>query len=221
MRHDAADGVLGFAGGLRLPGVAADDLTFDNTNVICFTPGTLVVTATGNRAVETLKIGDLVATRDHGLRPLVWVGRRELSVAQVEAKPQLAPIMIMRGALGPDCPNRDMMVSPQHRVLVNGLKLALMTGETEALTAAVGLVNGTTILQSPPRAVTYLHIMCEGHEVIRADGLWTETLFPGDQALSSLTDEAQAEVRELFPDLEGFVPARNIIARREARWLTA
>jgi len=221
LRDDAADGVLNSAGGLRLPGVSPEDLTFDNTNVICFTPGTSIVTATGGRAVETLQIGDLVATRDHGLRPLVWVGRRELTKAEVEQKPQLAPVLIRRGALGPDNPNRDMIVSPQHRILLKGKKLALMTGEAEALAPAIGLVNGDTIVSCAPQAVTYLHLMCSNHEVIRADGVWTETLFPGDQALSGLTAEARAEVCELFPDLTGFMPARTLMASRETRWLRA
>ncbi|SOH94808.1 Ca2+-binding protein, RTX toxin-related [Monaibacterium marinum] len=219
LRDDAADGVLDSAGGLQLTGVAPDDLTYDNTNVICFTPGTMIVTPTGLRKVESLQPGDLVATRDNGIRPLVWVGRRDLRQDEVEAKPQLAPIHISRGALGPDCPNRDMVVSPQHRILLSGLKLALMTGESEALAPAVGLINGDTVTRCEPGPVSYLHLMCEGHEVIRADGLWTETLFPGDQALSGLTPEARAEVQELFPDLKSFTPARNMLARDEARWL--
>lgn len=96
-----------------------------------------------------------------------------------------------------------------------------MTGETEALAPAIGLVNGDTIVSCAPEAVTYLHLMCRNHEVIRADGVWTETLFPGDQALSGLTAEARAEVCELFPDLTGFVPARTLIASSETRWLSA
>lgn len=221
LRDDAADGVLDTAGGLRLPGVAPEELTFDNTNVICFTPGTRIVTPTGMRRVETLEAGDLVVTRDHGVRPLVWVGRRDLTAHDIRAKPQLAPICIRRDAFGPGHPCRDMIVSPQHRFLLKGLKLALMTGQSEGLAPAIGLVNGDTVVRCQPRDVSYLHIMCEGHEVIRADGLWTETLFPGDQALSALTDAARAEVRELFPDLTGVMPARPMIARLETRWLNA
>ncbi|WP_316015344.1 Hint domain-containing protein [Roseobacter sp. HKCCA0434] len=221
LRDDAADGVLDFAGGLRLTGVAPDDLTFDNTNVICFTPGTRISTPLGPRAVEDLAAGDLVITRDHGIRPLVWTGRRDLSLAEVTAQPKLAPILIRRDAFGPGLPGRDMMVSPQHRILVNGARLALATGAGEALAPAVALVDGVRVLRSTPRAVSYLHVMCEGHEVIRADGLWAETLLPASEAMKALSAEACAEIAAIFPDLERVAPAHRLLAATEARWLRA
>ena len=95
-------------------------LTFQDieTIVSCFTPGTRITTARGPVAVETLAVGERVVTRDHGLQAIRWIGGKHLDGALLAGNPALQPVLIQRGALGPGAPERDMMVSPQHRMLI-------------------------------------------------------------------------------------------------------
>ena len=111
------------------------------TGLLCFTPGSLVDTATGLQRVEDLRPGDLVRTRDRGLQPLRWASRRDLDADMLTALPHLAPVLIRKGALGGGLPTRDMMLSPQHRVLYRSAKAAAMFGTAEVLLPAIALVG--------------------------------------------------------------------------------
>lgn len=93
-------------------------LTLTDEEVFCFVAGTLIETPVGWRAVEELAPGDLVITRDNGHQPVRWVGSVRLSGSSLARHSRLRPIRIRAGALGPATPARDLLVSPQHRVLV-------------------------------------------------------------------------------------------------------
>ncbi len=158
----------------------------------CFTPGTLIETQWGARAVETLNVGDQIATQDNGFQTLRWIGRRT-----VQAKGPLAPIRIQTGALGN---TRTLLVSPQHRMMLCGWQAQLHFGEDEVLVAAKHLVNGTTITQTDHRSVDYIHLMFDRHEIIFAEGIATESFHPGDFVLGQ-DAEARAEILHIFPEL--------------------
>lgn len=168
----------------------------------CFTPGTLIDTPNGPKKVEDLRAGDLVMTRDHGAQPLIWTGHHYLSGAQLAHAPHLRPIHIPAGALGPGCPARGLVVSPQHRILLKSRILSRITGNAEVLSPACQLVGWRGISTVPAETgVTYLHLMCEGHEVIRADDTWTETLYLGPELRKSPNAPMQREIAALFPEL--------------------
>ncbi|MEO1789091.1 MAG: Hint domain-containing protein [Pseudomonadota bacterium] len=182
----------------------------------CFTPGTLITTAAGPRAVDTLRPGDLVRTADHGLQPIRWVGQRS-----VAGMGDLAPVRIMAGALGNA---RALEVSPQHRLLLSGWRAEVTTGTSEVLAAAKHLINGDTIVQVARREVTYIHLLFDRHEIIFAEGIATESYLPGAQTMPDGAD-AQAEIVAIFPelaDLEGtaWPAARPILKGYEAANLT-
>lgn len=158
----------------------------------CFTPGTLIETVAGLRAVETLRPGDRVKTADHGVQPIRWVGQRTVAGDGV-----LAPVRIMAGALGN---TRAMEVSPQHRMLLSGWRAEMATGAPEVLAAAKHLVNGDTIVQRRCREVTYIHLLFDRHEIIFAEGIATESYLPGAQTLPA-DDAAYAEIIAIFPEL--------------------
>ncbi|MFY9210292.1 MAG: Hint domain-containing protein [Aestuariivita sp.] len=161
--------------------------------VPCFTPGTLIETRWGARAVETLRVGDLIATQDTGMQPLRWIGRRT-----VTARGKLAPIRIRAGALGNE---RDLLVSPQHRMLLTGWQAELLFGEEEVLVAAKHLVNGDTIHSTPRRSVDYIHLLFDRHEIIFAEGIATESFHPGDFVMETDPD-VRAEILSIFPELD-------------------
>ncbi len=170
---------------------------------ICFCAGTLIETETGPRAIETLRPGDRVRTLDHGLQPLRWIGRRDLDATALAAAPHLAPVRIRAEALGRGLPRHDLLVSPQHRILLRSAIAERMSGAREVLIGAKHLIGYPGITQMPPGAgpVSYLHLLFDRHEVVFANGAEAESLYTGAQALRSLTRAARAEIFELFPEL--------------------
>ena len=175
-------------------------LTFKNIeNVIsCFTPGTLIQCREGLRPIETLKAGDEIATRDSGFQRICWIGRRQIGAETLENDPKLQPVLIRSGALGGDLPQGDMLVSRQHRMLIEAPAAALLFGEPEVFVRAVNLVGMAGVEFAKVPNVTYLHLLCDRHEVILANGAWTETFQPGDKTLGGLATDEQAELAAIF-----------------------
>lgn len=194
--------------------------------IVCFTAGTRIMTDRGEVEVEALKPGDLVTTRDHGLQPLRWVGQRRLSHAELLAQPRLRPVRIGPGALFGAGPASPLLVSPQHRVLVEGARAELYFGETEVLVPAKHLVGLPGLSREcPAEGVTYVHILFERHEIILSNGLWTESFQPAERTVNALDAAVRAELLELFPELGGeaaaFPAARMSLKAHEARILVA
>lgn len=192
----------------------------------CFTVGTMIATPDGPRPVESLRPGDLVVTRDNGPQPLRWVGLRKLARAELLAQPDLQPVLIGKGALGPQAPARDMMVSPQHRVLIEGARAELLFGDSEVLVPAMhleGCADATRVV--PEAGVTYIHLLFVRHEIVQSDGLWTESFQPAERMLSAMDDAVRAEILSLFPELDttglAFEGARLSLKAHEARVLFA
>ncbi|AUH66116.1 hemolysin [Paracoccus zhejiangensis] len=192
--------------------------------VDCFATGTLIDTASGPRPVETLQAGDRVETRDHGPQPLLWAGSCRVDAARMDLQPNLRPVRVAAGALAPGCPARDLVLSPQHRVLVRSSIALRMFDTPEVLVAVKHLVGlpGIEVL-TPPEGVGYHHLLFAGHEVVRSDGAWTESLFLGPQAMKGLDPSARREVMALFPELAAQDamprPARQLLCGREGRKL--
>jgi hypothetical protein len=159
----------------------------------CFVAGTLIDTASGPRQIEVLTPGDMIRTADHGLQPLRWIGQRK-----VPARGLLAPIRIAAGALGNQ---RDLLVSPQHRMLVQGWQAELHFGVPQVLVAALHLVNDRTIRRHPQDSVTYVHLAFDRHEVIFAEGCPSESLHLGNEAMQSLGHDTRQELLTVFPEL--------------------
>jgi len=196
----------------------------DNVSMlVCFTAGTLIETALGPRAVETLAAGDGVWTLDAGLQPIRWIGMRAVTLADQIADARLRPVVFEAGALGDGLPLRRMALSPQHRVCMSGWRAALYFGQAEVLTPAHTLVNGGSIRQAEAVApVTYVHFLLDGHQIVRSEGALTESFFPTALSLGGVDAAARAELFRLFPDvstLRHAFPhtARRVLKGREAR----
>ncbi len=164
-------------------------------DVACFTKGTLVATPFGERPVETLNPGDRVFTRDNGARELRWIGWRTIGWSALMTNPQLKPVLVKEGALGPGTPSRDLYVSPNHRMLVIDAR-----GD-EVLVAAKDLVGTPGITCVESMGVTYLHLLFDAHEVILSDGAWSESFQPSDFALGTFGNGTRSEILALFPEL--------------------
>jgi Ca2+-binding RTX toxin-like protein len=160
--------------------------------VICFAAGTRVETPGGPVAVEDLRPGDLVATRDDGPQPLRWIGRRT-----VPAEGAFAPIRFSPGSIGNHAP---LLVSPQHRMLLSGWRCELLFGEPEVLCAACHLVDGDRIHRAPRPFITYVHLMFDKHQIVFAEGAAAESLFIGDYQMDA-DPGLYTELLAIFPEL--------------------
>ena len=205
--------------------VGQTSIAYPPDQTTCFTPGTLIETRTGPRAVETLAAGDLVLTRDHGWQVLRWVGRADIPASRLDLQPNLRPIRIAAGALGAGLPLDDLVVSPQHRVLVRSAIAQRILGAQEVLVAAKHLCTMPGIeVQHPAAGISYLHLLFDRHELVMSNGSWTESLFTGSQAMRTIPTAERREIHALFPQLAGgTVPttARPLANGRQARKLTA
>lgn len=184
---------------------------------VCFVAGTRVAVPGGLRAIETLRPGDPVVTRDQGVQPLRWIGQRT-----VRAEGRFAPILFRPGALGND---RPLLVSRQHRMRLGGWKAELMFGEAAVLVPAVHFVNGRDVVIAAGGWVTYVHLLFDTHQIVFAEGVETESFHPARRNLDRLSAASRDEVLALFPELAdggGYGPlAHPPLTGREARALLA
>ncbi len=131
----------------------------------CFYAGTLLATADGEIAVEAITPGMAMKTATGEVLPVRWVGRREVSTRFADPL-KVLPIRIKAGALAEGLPVRDLLVSPDHAMFLDGV-----------LVQAGALVNGTSILreENVPECFTYYHVELATHELLLAEGAATES----------------------------------------------
>jgi hypothetical protein len=192
-----------------------DPLGPSTGGVICFTPGTLIETPFGPRPIEGLREGDRVMTKDNGVQDIMWVGSRRMSGARLFAMPKLRPIRIRTGALGIECPERELIVSPAHRIVIEGAAARALFNTPEVLVSAKELVNGNSVaVDYTLREVTYIHLMLPGHEILWANGVETESFHPANTALSTLEDKDRARLMAMRPELKDDPHNYGAYARR-------
>ena len=232
LEHDASDGQLNWVQesgdpliNFTLAGTGAMDT--EHTGVTCFTAGTLIKTQRGEVAIEQLERGDMVLTMDQGFQPIRWIGHRHLSLNELLENPKLRPVRIRAGVLGQNQPERDLLVSPQHRVLVRSVITERMFDEPEVLVPAKELLaaEGVDVIESS-EPVDYWHFFFDWHQVVFSNGALTESLYPGKQAFKMVGEEAREEIFSIFPIFRDFaegkevaVPARKLVKGKKARRL--
>ena len=160
-------------------------------DALCFAAGTRIRTARGDRAVESLREGDMVVTVSGGeqsLQPVKWIGRRRFHLSAHPRPETVSPIRIQRHAFAENVPYSDLVVSPDHAIYADG-----------KLICARQLVNGTTIRQElGQRSVTYFHVELESHAILLAEGLPSESyLNTGNRGCFANSSEPL----DLYPDL--------------------
>ncbi|WP_062763238.1 Hint domain-containing protein [Falsirhodobacter sp. alg1] len=193
---------FGSGDGIAFTSGTRDIFTQDSTGVVCFARGTMIETISGQVAIEDLEAGDLVRTMDRGFRPISWIGGRKMDSIDLLQHPRLLPIRIVAGALGAGLPKADLVVSPQHRILVRSAIAERMFGEREVLVAANKLltVDGIDIVEDATE-VEYFHMLFDQHEIVFSNGAASESLFTGPEAMKAVSPEARQEILTLFPEI--------------------
>ncbi len=191
----------------------------DDHDFVCFGPGALIDTPTGPVRMDRLRRGDRVTTLDSGPQPIRWIGKRRL---RFDPRPHPGqPVRIAKGAFGPGLPHRDMLLSPNHRVLMR-------TAPTHALHDPLGALAPAKALTRLPgvrplterRMITYFTLLLPRHEVIVADGIAVESLFPGPGVFPSLDGIDRSDWLRLAARdgrVTGTAPARLLLSTAEAR----
>lgn len=192
---------------------------------VCFADGTYIATPNGNIPIEQLRAGDLVYTLDRMAQPITWTYSHRWTAQQIKDTPSLAAVHIRAGALGAGMPSCDLRVSQQHRILIEGPIAQRMFGTLEVLIPAKALLGLPDVsLEFPETGVTYFHIMLDQHEVVFSNGIPSESLFLGLQALSTIPHSALNEIcavlgvsRLQLGTMTGpITPVRNFARRRKA-----
>jgi len=131
----------------------------------CFMAGTMISTPSGDVAVEALKAGDLVTLNDGHAGPISWLGRRTVSTVFADSL-RVNPVLIKANALDEGVPVRDLRLSPDHALLVDGV-----------LVQAGALVNDVSILRETdvPATFVYYHVEVADHSLILAENTPAET----------------------------------------------
>lgn len=169
----------------------------------CFVAGTLIETRNGLIPVEDLTVGTMVVTRDHGLQPLRWIGR-----STRRATGRNAPVVFSAGALGD---HDTIALSQNHRVLITSEWAALQFEQSEVLVKAKHLVNDQSIrIQADGKTLTYVHLLFDQHQIIRGNGLESESYHPGAETLDAFDPETRAEIHDMMTGFENYGPTARI-----------
>jgi hypothetical protein len=187
--HAMSDGALG------------TDITLSDSPA-CYCRGTLIGTSRGKVPVEDLTVGDLLITLSGELQPLKWIGRRSYAGWLAAGNPEVQPVLFKAGALADHVPSRDLMVSPEHAMYLDGM-----------LIPARCLVNGKSIIQTTGmEEIHYFHLELEDHAVIFAEDAASETyLDEGNRGMFHNVYDYYAE----FPDASRWPDARYRAPRIE------
>ncbi|WP_301069438.1 Hint domain-containing protein [Pseudooceanicola sp.] len=197
--------ILGSQGikSFKLAGVDSDGYAgiyqsdYDEVQFVCYAEGTLIKTPEGERRVESLTPGDRVNTLDHGPQTVRWTRSHTHPLDGREDATN--PVLVKAGALGRNLPAYDLVVSPQHRILVGG------GGQLQRVFASEAFVPAKSLTELPgirrmrrKREITWVHFACDRHEVVTANGGLAESLLLGPLAMTALNAAERQEVTEIF-----------------------
>jgi hypothetical protein len=165
---------------------------FDTTTVTlddaaCYCRGTRLTTPMGSCAIEALAVGDELRTANGALRRVRWLGFRGIDCTRYADPKTVWPIRILRDAIAPGVPARDLCVSPGHGILIDG-----------ALVQAGNLVNGATILQESRDSVEYWHVELDTLDIVLAENLPAESYLDTGNRTAFINGGAFLEIHPDF-----------------------
>ncbi|MGL4236872.1 Hint domain-containing protein [Tabrizicola sp.] len=211
--------------GIGSGAIPLSNLDFDPPP-FCFAQGTEIATPSGRRPVQDLCPGDAVLTEDGRSVTIAWIGRSRYSRERAASEQRLRPVHLNAHAFGPGLPDRELVVSPQHRIVIEGPHCEILFGVDRAFVIARHLPKPFATSPEPPEDVVYHHILLENHDILVANGLPAESFQPARRMVEALSSEARASLMAVL-DILGeedmltrpdALPTLNL---REARVLLA
>ncbi len=188
---------------------------YQTNSVPCFGPDTLIDTPNGPKPIANICVGDEVWTLDRGVQPVIWAGQRSVSRMQALANRRLRPTSYAGDLEGTGQPTHPLTLSQNHRLLIADPMAEYITGQAEVFVKA-GWVSRSLM---PKASISWHHILLPQHEVIRANGIWVESLFAGG-ALDAIATQGQINAIEAALDGRGHLrTARPCVRRYEAQVL--
>lgn len=179
----------------------------------CYAPGTLIETPLGQRLIEDLRLGDQIWTADNGAQTIRWIWNG-IETSE-DAEDDNYPVLIQANALGPKLPNKELIVSPQHRILVGA------GGQLESYFAYEVFVPAKSLTSLPgvrfmrgKSKIRWLHFSCDNHEVVRANGCLSESLYLGPVILRDLPREFLGKLRGFHANSASDAALNGPLARR-------
>ena len=180
--------------------------------------GTLIATRDGDTAVEDLRPGDLIKTRDNGYVALRWISCCTLPDQGGNDGGPHHPLRIRADALGYQRPSHDLLVSPRFRYLSNHPSCTRLYGSPETLAPVVDLVDDGSVLRVRPSPdLMFYNLMFDRHQIFMANGLETESYHPGEYGVSMLTLEQVSHLRRILVHLGGDLGKLGPMARPALR----
>lgn len=185
----------------------------------CFAPGTMILTADGEEPVEWLERGVRVVTRDRGLQPVAEVLRVRRSPDWFAQHPDQYPVKIEKGGLDGAYPVDDLTLSNPHRLLLHDAMSELYFGFNEVLVPFRAWMGSDFVSQVlPDHDVTMTYLVFAHHELVQAEGVWTESFFPDAETMAQLAEEDRAAVeRAMGPGYDRIHTARRVLTVTESR----
>jgi hypothetical protein len=157
----------------------------NRNSIPCFEASMLILTMAGYRRAETLRVGDMKRTVDNGVQPIRWIRRYRADLTGLELAKR--PVCISAGALGPDCPHSDLMISPQHRVVIGTPHQLANAGNNAMLAPAKALTDLPGVWHlTEVTTVNFIHFAFDQHEVVWSNGAQVEALFLSETVLSGI-----------------------------------
>jgi len=195
--YDSGTYTLNFTGAVTYNSsnlVVSPQGSITTTNTIsCLASGTMILTASGEVAVEDLRVGDLAVTTSGQHRPIIWIGQRELRRELTDSERFPAPVRVLAGAFGDHLPVRDLWLSANHAVCVKVVD--------EVLIPIGSLVNGSTVARMEVDEVTYWHVELQSHDVLVADGMPAESYLECNDRGWFRADGSVAEPHRAYVDV--------------------
>lgn len=186
-----------------------------SSGTICFVPGTRIDTPGGQAPVEDIAAGDRISTCDNGPQTVRWVGRRYISGGRFQAMPQLRPIRMRADFFGSGEPDGDLLLSPDHRIIIKGAAAQALFNTSEVLVRARDLINDSTVMfDHALRDVMYIHLMFENHQIVRANGVACESFHPANAELEQIETGQRLAMLEQFPTIADDPHGYGEFARR-------
>jgi len=157
----------------------------------------------------------LICTKDNGAQPIRWIGSRQITGGRLMAMPMLRPIRIKANVFADGEPDQDLVVSPDHRILLKGSAARALFNTSEVLVAARDLVNDSHIrVDHRCRGISYVHLMLDQHQIVWANGVEVESFHPAAMDPDNIDPLQRNSLWERFPDVVDDAHSYGEFARR-------